>query len=355
MKRRTFLSGLGASTFTITGVSTATAGRDDEVVDVADVDNDKELPISAKGSMVHTFDPVHDDANELVGYIHQKHFFSDDVQERYGREVISFEPEYALKEWIPADELNGPDELPSHYQSLTDTTENTLVSVQRRTRRVIGLPNEHKQAHQHLSQRVEARTDIANDIPFYLYESEDDADGGGISARQAPVNLVWEDRDASSVNSAMENGWGADNDPWDNETIEDEIEDVIPGYEFGTRYAQDPETDNIYSHDYDIQKDDGDSCSFPYQDHWSQYHIRVFDFEDSTIGAFGNVHWDPCDHNQNPLGDTEPWEYEEARDQVEEFWSNYSITSVRDIWLGNTTGISAPGDTHDGWGIVIDG
>lgn len=152
----------------------------------------------------------------------------------------------------------------------------------------------------------------------------------------------------------MENGWGAGNDEWDNSTPEDTLEDVIPGYEVGTRYAQDPNTGTVYSHDYDIQKDDGDSCGFPYQDHWSQYHMRVFEFEDPDIGAFGSVHRDPCDHNQNPVSDMESWQYEDARDEVEDFWENYSITSVDNIWLSNTSGISAPENSHDGWGIVVE-
>lgn len=352
MRRRTFLTGLGASTLGALGATAATA--DGESPAVGDVDNEQRLPIEATGSVIHVLNPIRDDGGEVAAYEHQQYLFSGDTEERYGRTVIPFEPEYVPQEWIPTNDLRRSETLDSRYRSRTDLNEHSHVAEQKRARRIVGVPEEHREAYRQITSNSRVETVGSTDVPLFLFESEDDADGGGILARRAPVNVVWNNRDASSANTVMENGWGAGNDAWDNSTPEEALEDVIPGFEFGTRYARDPQTDTIYAHDYDIQQADGESCGFPYRNHWSQWHIRAFDFGDSDIGAFGNVHWDPCDHNQAPWRDMEPWRYTEARETVETFWENYWATDTEEIWLNNTIGISAPGDSHDGRGVVID-
>ncbi|WP_139173676.1 hypothetical protein [Natrialba sp. SSL1] len=330
MKRRTILTALGASATGIMGtVATANSknesdGRDD----IGSVDNEQVLPIKAEGRMIHRFKPVSDD-NDL--YQHQKRFISDDLMERYGRRTLEYETEYVGEEWVPQNEKED------------STEQDTIVTQRDGIERTLGSVEEHRVSEERLRQnRNEVATSSISigDVPLYHYASESDADDGSIFDRQAPINVVWEDYNTEVVQSNMELGTGM-SDEWDNTVPTDYVAQ-------SPRYAPCPNTDTVYSTDGDIQKNEGTDCSL-LPNSLTQYHIRMYSFEESDIGSFGQVHWDPCDHNQDwvPGGDDDdPWNYTEAREEVASAWEG--IADVEEYDLGNDVGIHAPEDTHDG-------
>lgn len=351
MKRRTFLGGIGATSFGLIG--TAAADKKDDLgdrVDVAGVDNKQGLPIEAEGTMLHVYEPLSD--QEGV-YERRKIFRSPDLERRYGREMLEYESARVVEEVVPetksAKKKRGSVRVAGRD---IETGPDSVVVRNDGVTRVLGTIEEHGTAEKRLRDRagVSIAGEIdSDDIPLYHYASEDDAEEQrSIFDRQAPINVVWEDWDADSVEDMMEDGVGAGGDEWEN-TIRVNAIGSLPIVD-DNRYAADPNSDTVYSTDEDIQKDDGESCSFPFRNKWSQYHIRAYTFGDSNIGAFGQAHKDPCDHNQDiPGGDTDdPWNYTEAREEVMSDWNERYFTSIEEYDFGNDVGISEPGNTHDG-------
>ncbi|MCO8267083.1 hypothetical protein ACOZ4B_19585 [Haloferax prahovense] len=287
INRRSFLRGVGASVVFGSGVAAADDQSENSTqtkssgspAGTAAVDNDKQLPIYAKGRSIHKYRSNGD----TYTYTHK--FTSSDLNERYDNPVIEFEPETIPKEWLS-------DDIKKRKAS--------TISVADKL--VIGTAKEHNNAEKRIHQiqrassgDVTTQTHLTDEIPLYHYKSSSDARDK--QARKAPINIGWEDiGSAGSVKSFLE---GTCN--W-------------------TQYDWLPEEPRYINDDGTVKSTAEhvmDRIQFT-----KQWHVRLYNIGHDTYDVIGQAHRDPLNHNQGIKVDN--WHFDDAREEIVGCWIDNS-------------------------------
>jgi hypothetical protein len=261
-------------------------------------DNNDKLPIQAQGKTIRKYRPK-DDAFEV-----KEQFISQALKQRYGTNVVKFEPELVPLSAIP-EKYKDP---------------NRPFNVQYQEEAVIGTNEQHAHAESQIKSTSDGITvqAVTYDGPIYVYKSGTAAENDTASKRSGPINLDWTssiNKNASQVKQYMKNrGWTA-----------------CCAFYSGTRYILD-------------NGDPKGQDTHIYQeiDYTKQYHIRVYNVNVSdSLGTevVGQIHKDPYDHNQ--IGN-KPWYFNESRDEVKSDWESWGYNTQYHCTCATQWG------THDG-------
>lgn len=324
MRRRDVLKGIGVS-FGLAGISTLSSAREgsdgnpEGPPGAAGANNERGLPVHAKGKTIHVIEPNPDAEDE---YRYERTFKSPDLAERYGDPNYEFETLFVSVEQV--------------QREVRDGEKSTFVQ---KDAHVIGTAQEQRNAERLIhEEQSEAHPlhipDLDGNVPLYHYGSESDAENK--QNRGAPLNTAWETEDAQSIKNHMENGNGGGN--W------------LPGSPL-TAIVREPRHINL--------PDGGTKSTDTHVMRWipnpicttRQYHIRLYDVPFDDIDAIGQAHRDPCDHGKIPFLDAN-FKLDQSRQAVADFWKdghsniNHETTSV-----GNT---SDKFESHNGTWAYFD-
>ena len=310
--RRTFLKRTAGALTALgltTRATTATSSSQPPVPGTAAADNDQNLPIYAEGVLIANWERINDETFEV-----QTRFQSDELEDRYGKRALVYEPDqYHVKR------ISG---------KIRDGEQRRFST---RTSQVVGTAAEHATAERKIIEQADPASQIPtpsseqpdweNDVPLYHYKTEEKAEN--MQSRKAPINIVFDWCNTDTVQSNMSSG------------------------EYGGEWKQPApvgKNDRYINVNGDVQSTDGHIMNSVGVCLWTQFHMRLYDLSFENAHVAGQVHKDPCTHNKGtPVAE---WKFALSRGNVRDWWSGYETpVNTEVVNVGNN---DPNWDTHDG-------